>query len=504
MVKTHLRPVLLFTFALVLLGSFFASKIICVHAANLGVSAIVVDSTPPKAIIDAPDEALVNDDILFSAANSTDNEGIVQYQWDFGHNSIVTGKNVHKSYDTAGNYTVWLTVSDNAGNEDQTPKSIKISNPTTAATPETVGGIVNRIIDQAKIIGRAISKAIASALSPEPIIKLSPQEEAVVQTSTVATASAISLLNVLTSFSFINILPYLEYIFLKILEAFGIRKRRTPWGVVYDAITKQPVSLAIVRIYDTALNKIKETNVTDNLGRFGFLAQPGVYHMVVAKQGYVWPSKIIPENVIEDDIYQSVYHSSDFTIKSQDDLVNSDIPIDPKVIDKKASQNLVRKVRIFIKNEMLAILLILMLVNFISFILFKDFITGLGELLLISLVFSELKNRRSRFRWGIVYDAITKLPIKDAIVKLFMVNGSREIRKATDAYGRYGFLVEPGTYSVQVEKSGYSFPSNLVLTKNDKDYSSIYHGEPLKIDKDNLVVSANIPLDPNQNHRNNL
>lgn len=62
------------------------------------------------------------------------------------------------------------------------------------------------------------------------------------------------------------------------------------WGMVFDAISKMPIRGAIVRIFGREYNRLLETMVTDNEGRFQFLVKPGIYYIKVIKDGYRFPS----------------------------------------------------------------------------------------------------------------------------------------------------------------------------------------------------------------------
>lgn len=66
-------------------------------------------------------------DISFDAASSSDDNGIVSYNWDFGDGSaIVTGVSVSHRFENAGDYVVTLTVTDAAGQSSQQTKQISI------------------------------------------------------------------------------------------------------------------------------------------------------------------------------------------------------------------------------------------------------------------------------------------------------------------------------------------------------------------------------------------
>jgi len=96
---------------------------------------------------------------------------------------------------------------------------------------------------------------------------------------------------------------------------------------------------------------------------------------------------------------------------------------------------------------------------------------------------------KKKKKWGIVYDAESNQPVPIAVVRIF----DQEFKKLletqiTDKNGRFGFLVKPGKYYINIIKTDYTFPSKFV--RND------YHGEPFEV-KEDSVISVNIPIDPN-------
>ncbi|MEK7451988.1 MAG: carboxypeptidase-like regulatory domain-containing protein, partial [Patescibacteria group bacterium] len=58
------------------------------------------------------------------------------------------------------------------------------------------------------------------------------------------------------------------------------------WGIVYDEKTGRPVSRVVARIFEPKYNKLLETQVTDNKGRYSFLLGPAEYFAVFEKEGY--------------------------------------------------------------------------------------------------------------------------------------------------------------------------------------------------------------------------
>ncbi|MFW6083141.1 MAG: PKD domain-containing protein [Thermoplasmatota archaeon] len=86
----------------------------------------VKSSEPPTA--DAGDNVTVDigEELTLNGSRSSDNVGIVSYEWDFGDGKIVYGKIVEHEFDEKGNYSIKLTVTDKAGNTDTDVVEIKV------------------------------------------------------------------------------------------------------------------------------------------------------------------------------------------------------------------------------------------------------------------------------------------------------------------------------------------------------------------------------------------
>ena len=117
--------------------------------------------------------------------------------------------------------------------------------------------------------------------------------------------------------------------------------------------------------------------------------------------------------------------------------------------------------------------------------------------------------RRKRQAFGTVYNAVTKVPLDLATVRLFRmpddwagqpsVIGKLVQSRVTDKGGRYFFLPPPGRYRISAHKGKYVFPSAyLGLLKDDGSFLDVYHGESILVTDANANVAANIPLDPVQ------
>jgi len=94
-----------------------------------GLSPIVICSNklPDPTFTVYPANISVGDVVYFDATNSTDPDGsIVKYRWDFGDTNNGGGISPSHVYHEAGNYTVVLTVTDNAGDTNTYSKDITV------------------------------------------------------------------------------------------------------------------------------------------------------------------------------------------------------------------------------------------------------------------------------------------------------------------------------------------------------------------------------------------
>ncbi len=107
---------------------------------------------------------------------------------------------------------------------------------------------------------------------------------------------------------------------------------------------------------------------------------------------------------------------------------------------------------------------------------------------------SGLFKRKKRY-WGTAFDSVTKRPLDPAYV--VVKSGTQEMADAiTDLDGRFGFLLPPGVYKLEAQKTNYQFPSKILQNQqNDILYDNLYHGENIET-KEGEVIIRNIPLDP--------
>lgn len=76
------------------------------------------------------------------------------------------------------------------------------------------------------------------------------------------------------------------YLLILLKRLLSFKPANPPFGTITDAETKQPLAQAVVRIFDTKFNKLLETQITSDTGRYAFLVKSGSYYVLIKKTGY--------------------------------------------------------------------------------------------------------------------------------------------------------------------------------------------------------------------------
>lgn len=276
-------------------------------------------------------------------------------------------------------------------------------------------------------------------------------------------------INTFASFSFFNLLSYLRYFFSQPFAAL-FRRKRKKWGVIYNALTKRPVDLAIVRLYDNQTKRIVQSRVTDRQGRYSFLAPPGRYYITVTKPKFDFPSDYLKDEK-EDVKYLDIYHGEVIEVTEQNAAITANIPIDSQVEEKPVGkvifQHYLRKVQYFAAFSAipLAVFSVVISPGLLTF-------TLLGFHVLLYVLFRRLGYQKKPKSWGIVYDKNNKKPLGRAIARIYDKKYNKLLEtRITDGKGRYSFLVNNNIYIVTAEKLGYKpfKTEDIDLVKKDID-----------------------------------
>jgi len=259
------------------------------------------------------------------------------------------------------------------------------------------------------------------------------------------------LLQILASLA--DLLALLSYLFSWLLELIGIKKRAEKWGIVYNAASKVPIDLAIVRVLKA--KKLIRTKVTDKLGRFGFLLGKGKYTLLVTKPGFLFPSKQLKGLKI-DGKYKNLYFGGLISIRSEKESakINVNIPLDPK---EKAKIKFIDKLRTFVTNLFWPVWILGFLTNIFSSFIYPSVVNGLIFLFyILILLLRKILLGTSPRPWGRVLDKKTKKPIANATVRIIDAREKKILEtKITDKYGRFNFILPKGKYYLKVIAPGY-------------------------------------------------
>lgn len=104
------------------------------------ISQVQSEGFPPVGSFHVPGNASVNHNMVFDASGSFDPDGtIVSYVWDFGDGVTGIGEILVHTYESPGEYTVTLTVTDNAGMNYLFSQVVRITDGSEASTGPGAG-----------------------------------------------------------------------------------------------------------------------------------------------------------------------------------------------------------------------------------------------------------------------------------------------------------------------------------------------------------------------------
>lgn len=312
------------------------------------------------------------------------------------------------------------------------------------------------------------------------------------QSISLTTALVPSLPVIATGFSWLfSIMPYISFTQLPGLFAGLMRRRRYPWGVAFDSVTKQPLDPVVLTLNDESGKEVAQIT-SDLYGRYEFLVKPGTYFLKAGKTGYAFPSKKY-EGVKGDDVYENIYLGEKVAI-NEGGKIAFNIPMDPINVDfneaAKAKQYGVGGVSVF-GRILLKTSNILFKVGFIYSTIVA--LLSISPLNIINLSIFGLyvfvgiyRFFRSRAHsWGVVFDKFNK-PVSNAVVRLINVKipQFKITPVVTDETGRYIYLMDKGTYQVQIQ----------LKDPIQNTYVPKYTSQPIAVDKEYGSIAEDIKL----------
>lgn len=357
----------------------------------------------------------------------------------------------------SGIYYVSIVALDNANKALKIVSgSIEIKVPTVEvlpSLPEAVNVTIGATVE-------AVDK-IAQAISADPTVIAITEAVATPAGQSAAVASvAVSFASTVVSIPLLNWWFLLQFFFTQPLRLLWFRKG---WGTVYNAITKKPIDLALVRLYDFKTNRLVTSRVTDRNGRYIFLVNEGEYYIKAEKAGYDFPSELL-KRAHDDGNFLDLYYGEKIVIGGGDrSAIIANIPMDQQDVRLTDAEVLKRYSRARLSQSLSWFGPILALAYFIFAPSIFSFVLIVVHIVLLFL-FRRLAGRKHRKHWGVIYSPDGKHPVKQAITRIFSSEYGRMLEfYVTDDRGRYDFLVGNNKYYVTADKAGFGTAKTPII-----------------------------------------
>lgn len=292
---------------------------------------------------------------------------------------------------------------------------------------------------------------------------------------------AVSTLSISLAFlpALLSLIPLIlspQLLLLLLGVIFG--EQKNVWGIISDQKTKKPIPFAVVRLFEKRSTAQISQKVSDLEGRYGFVLSTGRYRVEVSQSGYQT-------------------YKQDIVIKDEEELFAEDIElaVSTEKSPGKVFQNFFAWLKKFSFKYSIYFAGVGFVFSIISLVLQANtlnafiFLFYLG-LILLYIYIKFIKNNRT---WGVIVASDSGLRVAGATIRLFDPKNSLADTQLSDSKGRFGFLVDPGKYSLLVKAPGYNFPSvnqdDYKRTAGNKDLLEVNIKKPRWL---NMVIK----LDP--------
>lgn len=253
-------------------------------------------------------------------------------------------------------------------------------------------------------------------------------------------------------------------------------KKRRSWGTVFDSVSGKSVARAIVRIFSREFNKLKESQITDGQGRFGFIIEEGSYYVTASAPGYVFPSHVLQTDTVSQ--YDNIYRGDTIDINNKEGgFFAMNIPIDPNMktvsLGRLKWLKFVNVLGFVLEKISMPLLIAGTLLSWFTLIIDPKpsnyIILSLYAFLILMRYLVTKKFGKSL---GSVSDKETGEPIEMAIVRIYNAEtGTIASTRVTNIRGKFNALLSPGKYYLVIVKPDYeTFKSKEVLVSRYKGY----------------------------------
>jgi hypothetical protein len=355
-----------------------------------------------------------------------------------------------------------------------TPNPISSSSPSATSNSQRSAD-TKKASPVVTAVGNALAKASRTATDAVKQVAEDDQSAKVIAPLAVAAAAVPAAATAASA------LPYLGWWNIPAAFMSLIRRKRTPWGVVYDSKTKEPLDPVVITLISQSGQHFQ--TISDIYGRYEFLVEPGTYILTAKKSHYKFPSTTIIDH---DDVYENVYHGQSITVDS-DNAILFNIPMDQ--VEGDWNQNEKRKMGMSRWHLSYAFILMGQSLFWLG-LLWSLLAVYISPSVLNSLLvcfYAAMLIVRNMFRLRQPWGTIKKKgrPLEGAIVRL--INPAfPQVRRApvvTKASGRYTFLVDRGEYQLSVEER-----------QSDGTIREVYHSPSIQIKQAHGHINRNVTM----------
>jgi hypothetical protein len=256
------------------------------------------------------------------------------------------------------------------------------------------------------------------------------------------------------------------------------RRKKKPWGVLYDSFTKNPLSGGLVRLLSEAGNFI-DMEITGNSGAFSFVPRAGKYKLEALKAGYAFPSQQVVGE--KDGEYDHLYRGEAIEVFEDQPVVESSVPLDPKEIAEGAKiQRLFRKHGPAANMSILIGGLVLSGIAYLAVpAVYNQIVAGFYVVTLSLVTAGTVRTERT---WGVVKDEAGNSVEAVALSLVEVASGRLVKRRLTNEQGRYQFVAPKGQYKVLIASFDWE----------RADQRGCYDGSEIAVAEETEVI--NLPI----------
>ena len=367
-----------------------------------------------------------------------------------------------------------------------------IVNPSILMIASFIEEPIDEITQEPEPEPEAVAETVLGVVLDSPVVEVieesleiirdlpGAQEAAEISIPALAVTAGASVVVLYIAFDF---LPFLQYLFTAPILFFW-RRRRKEYGVIYNAISKTPIDLAVVRLFqltkeDEAKGKsgrLVKSRVTDKGGRYFFLVHPGRYRITATKAGFQFPTEYLQGELV-DGSYLDLYHGEVIEVTSANAVVTANVPLDPSQADKyQAPASVMWRKRLRVLQHVVAAVGVIAALVF-AVIRPTPFSIGMIVIqVVIYLLARRLAKPHKPISWGIVTNKETGRPLSRVAARIFEPKYNKLLEtQVTDSKGRYAFMLGPNEYYAMFEKSGFHSkeitPIDYSQTKEPQGFS---------------------------------